>query len=314
MMPLGFARSNLSHASGLGTPQSSHNYNDDIGGNLSSLLANLNQSYSPGNSSHFTSITNHIRSQGYTLIAVPIYGSLAENMSNIDNIYNYTAGGRFLSNVYRFDNYKESGANFGNVGSSYDNTHWTEPSHLRVSTGFSTHYSQAAMDGHPFLCLAFWNGASFKGIITLVYRSIGTTTTHAIGGGAAGNLPAGVHRLYDLYYPDQNRDVYAHVLTPSSSNFYMGSSQSIRFSHEANFSATHGTNSASVFSQDDGQWGFQVNVTNSGGGASDIGMSGTEAYGFNNKNGGDTNANTFFWGDGGSTSTNYYCFVFTRFV
>ena len=50
MMPLGFARSNLSHASGLGTPQSSHNYNDDFGGNLSSLLANLNQSYSPGNS------------------------------------------------------------------------------------------------------------------------------------------------------------------------------------------------------------------------------------------------------------------------
>jgi hypothetical protein len=317
MMPLGFARGVFAQSDTGTDPTSSHNTTDNIGGAISALNSNLNQSYSPGNSTHFSAIVSHIQSAGYTLVATPRYGAIAEVLYNVSDVAGYNAMGRFKDNVFRFDNYKESGANFNNLGSSNGSPNWSSPSHLAVSTGFNTTYSQSAMDDHPFLCLAFWDGGTYKGTLTFVYHDMTSSSVHAIGGGTSGNLPAGVHRLYDLFYPSQNRNIYVHRIGPSSSTFYTGSSQGSIFSHEANFHVTHGTYSNGQFSGDDGQWGFIQNQSGAGGGSGDIGMAAhaSSAYGFENKNENDTSgsAGKFYWGSA-SSSTNYHCFVFTKFI
>tara|TARA_B100001769_G_scaffold252820_1_gene227478 strand:+ start:2079 stop:3029 length:951 start_codon:yes stop_codon:yes gene_type:complete len=316
MMPLGFARGVFAQSDAGIDPTSSHNYTDNIGSAISALNANLNQSYSPTNSTHFSAIVSHIQSAGYTLVATPRYGAIAETLYNVADVAAYNAMGRFKDNVFRYDNYKESGAIFNNLGSSNGSPSWSSPSHLRVSGGFNTTYSQSAMDDHPFLCLAFWDGGTYKGTLTFAYHDMTSSSVHAIGGGVSGNLPAGVHRLYDLFYPSQSRNIYVHRIGPSSSGFFMGT-QSTIMSHEAQFHVTHGTHSNGVFSADDGQWGFIANQSGAGGGSGDIGMGShqSSSYGFENKNDNDTGgtAGSFYWGSQ-SSSTNYHCFVFTKFV
>tara|TARA_X000001036_G_scaffold20448_2_gene17153 strand:- start:2266 stop:3249 length:984 start_codon:yes stop_codon:yes gene_type:complete len=327
MMPLGFGRATFAHPSQTGTtPQATQfvDFNAPISvAGASTTLENSFASYPPTiSSTNFGYVYNAITGLGYTILATPIYGAFTESLVNTSSLENLPNGGYFNQNVFRWDNYYNSGASFANHGTPYGNDNWNAPSHLTTLSNYSTTFGSANgqhMDGHPYLVMSFWSNNTYFGSLTMAFidYTTGTQTTLHGPSNSSALQPIGATRLYDLWYPNQNRNIVVHQRNSNSGNIFHNSTQSYRFSNAMSPSNEHGTNTNTKFSADDGTWGFITGVSQAGGNSGDAFMSNNtgQSYGFNNENDGDTGgtAGSFYWGAQYS-STNYMAFIYTRFV
>ena len=327
MMPLNFARGVSSVASvpgGVGPHTQAQQFTDytdtvNVSGIGSMTLEAAFNAYPPtNNSTNFGRVYNAITDLGYTVIATPKYGMSFEAMSGGSNLANLNTGGYFKDNVFRFDNYQNSGATFGNQGNSNGAPNWNTPMHLRTLTSYSSVHGQSAFDGHPFLCMSFWSQGTYYGSLTMAFTDYSTSTQVTIQGPSndSTSLPVGTTRLYDLFYPNQNRTIVVHQRNANSGNSFHTSAQSLRVSNAMSPSSEHGTHSTSAFSADDGIWGFISGVNQAGGNSGDSFMSNhtSSSYGFANENTGDVNSTNFYWGNQYTSHSNYLAFIYTRFV
>ena len=327
MMPLNFARGVSSVASvpgGIGPHTQATQFTDygatvNISGVGSMSLEAAFGAYAPtSNTTNFGRVYSAIVDLGYTVIATPNYGMSFESMGSGSNLFNLNTGGYFKDNVFRFDNYQNSGANYNNHGNSNGAPNWNAPMHLRTLTSYSSTFGHSAFDGHPFLCMSFWSNHTYYGSLTMAFTDYSTSSQVTIQGPSndTTSLPVGTTRLYDLFYPNQNRTIVVHQRNANSGNSFHTTSQSLRVSNAMSPSVEHGTHSTSAFSADDGIWGFISGVNQAGGNSGDSFMSNhtSSSYGFANENSGDTSADKFYWGNQYTSHTNYIAFIYTRFV
>ena len=324
MMPLNFARGVSSVASAPGGAGSQAQQFTDFGAtvNISGIgsmtLEAAYNAYPPTiDSTNFGRVYDAITDLGYTVIATPKYGAQFESMGGGSNLFSLNTGGYFKDNVFRFDNYQNSGASYGNHGNSNGAPNWNTPTHLRTLTGYSSTHGQSAFDDHPFLVMSFWSNNTYYGSLTMAFTDYSTSTQTTIQGPSndSTSLPVGTTRLYDLFYPNQNRNIVVHQRDAGGSNTFHTSAQSLRVSNAMNPSSTHGTHATNKFSHDDGIWGFISGVNQAGGNSGDSFMSShtSSSYGFGVFDGGDSTP-TFYWGNQYTSHTNYMAFIYTRFV
>ena len=326
MMPLNFARGVSSVASvpgGVGPHTQTQQFTDfgasvNVSGIGSMTLEAAYNAYAPTiDSTNFGRVYNAITDLGYTVLATPKYGQQFEQMSATSDLSSQPGGGYFKDNVFRFDNYQNSGASYGNHGSSYGAPNWNAPMHLRTLQNYSSTFGQSAFDDHPFLVMSFWSNNTYYGSLTMAFTDYSTSTQTTIQGPSndSTSLPVGTTRLYDLYYPNQNRNIVVHRRDANGTNTFHTSAQSLRVSNAMNPSSTHGAHATNKFSDDDGIWGFISGVNQAGGNSGDSFMAAnaSSSYGFGVFDGGDSTP-TFWWGQQYNSQTNYMAFVYTRFV
>ena len=327
MMPLNFARGVSSVASvpgGIGPHTQATQFTDytdtvNVSGVGSMTLEAAFNAYPPtSNTTNFGIVYSAIVDLGYTVVATPKYGMAFESMGGGSNLFNLNTGGYFKDNVFRFDNYQNSGANYGNHGNSNGAPNWNAPMHLRTLTSYSSVHGQSAFDGHPFLCMSFWSNNTYYGSLTMEFTDYSTSSQVTIQGPSndTTSLPVGTTRLYDLFYPNQNRNIVVHRRDAGGSNTFHTSAQSLIFSNAMNPSPEHGTNLTTKFTHDDGVWGFISGVNQAGGNSGDSFMSNhtSSSYGFPNENTGDASSTNFYWGTQYTSHSNYMAFIYTRFV
>ena len=191
MMPLNFARGVSSVASvpgGIGPHTQATQFTDysatvSVSGIGSMTLEAAFNSYAPtSNTTNFERVYNAITDLGYTVLATPKYSMSFESMSGGSNLYNLNTGGYFKDNVFRFDNYQNSGATYGNHGVSNGAPNWNAPMHLRTLTGYSSTHGQSAFDGHPFLVMSFWSNHTYYGSLTMAFTDYSTSSQVTIQG------------------------------------------------------------------------------------------------------------------------------------
>ena len=116
-----------------------------IGGELATIESTLS-SYSE--STAVGTVVSAIEGMGYTVLAIPRYGALAEQMSGVTGTL--TTDGRF-----RYD--------------LWDST----TNYMDLSGGFST----SALNGYPYLCYAGFDNGAFQGTAVMMYRDYTSSTT-----------------------------------------------------------------------------------------------------------------------------------------
>jgi hypothetical protein len=251
-----------------GVPASGEISFDDFYGkssisDLYQSMLNLNSSLSSYTYTQVSNIKTAIENEGFTLIATPTYGALAEAMSGTTNI---TSTGTF--NYSEFDS-----------GST-----------LATSGGFVN----TTLNGYPYMVMAGFGPNGFAGTAAMMYRDYTTATA-----------------LKDLFYPNQDRNLYTFVLNANGTEIADTSGTTSTIFSDNQQPGTNGYNSTTRFASDDGAWGFATGLTRLDGNGGPYHASGSAAYGCANQNSGDTNANIFYWGSG--TSSTAYCFyVFVR--
>lgn len=122
-----------------GTPEPS-----GIGGQLATIESTLS-SYTELTTE--STVINAIEAMGYTVIATPRYGALAESMTGASGTLN--TSGRFSIDAF-------------------DGT-----SSMELSNGFAT----SALNGYPYLCYAGFNAGAFQGTAVMLYRDYTSSTT-----------------------------------------------------------------------------------------------------------------------------------------
>lgn len=94
-----------------------------------------------------STVVTAIENLGYTVIAVPTYNAMAENMSGVTGSPISTAG-RFRYDIF------------------------DEVNELEVSNGFTNN----TLNGFPYICMAGFDNNQFYGTIAMMYRDYGTGT------------------------------------------------------------------------------------------------------------------------------------------
>ena len=174
MMPLNFARGVASVVPGGVGPHTQASQFVDYAASVvvnsaSTTLETAFNSYVPTvNSTNFGHVYGAITDLGYTVLATPKYGAQFESMPGSANLSNLPNGGYFKDNVFRFDNYQNSGATYGNHGVSNGAPNWNAPMHLRTLSNYSSTHGQSAFDGHPFLCMSFWSSNTYYGSLLFI--------------------------------------------------------------------------------------------------------------------------------------------------
>lgn len=114
---------------------------------IGSDIANINNEISSfTESTNVSTVVSAIENLGYTVIAVPTYGAVAESMSGVNSTIN--TAGRF-----RFDIFDEV-------------------NELEVSNGFTNN----TLNGFPYICMAGFDNNQFYGTIAMMYSDYGTGT------------------------------------------------------------------------------------------------------------------------------------------
>jgi len=154
------------------------------------------------------------------------------------------------------------------------------------------------LNGYPYMIFAGFGPNGYEGVALQIYREYSTGTA-----------------LKDFFYPNQNRELYAYVLNEDGSEVVDTSGTTSTIYSDGQFPGTNGYQSTTRFASDDGCWGFRIGATRlDGNGGPYLNQDTANAYGCENRNGGDAVAN-FFWGAASNTNTTQYGFYFAvRYV
>lgn len=214
-----------------------------------------------------STVVSAIENLGYTVIAVPTYNGMAEQLSGTNATI--TTAGRFRYDIF------------------------DEVNELETSEGFSN----ATLNGFPYICMAGFDNNQFYGTIAMMYRDYGTGT-----------------QLKNLWSPNQYRSLYAYVLNANGTNKEYTSTASSTIFSDNQQPNSNGYNTTSKFAADDGTWGFRNASALDGNGGPYLSQTSTDRYGCENPNSSDVAASNFYWDNILNTSTTYKFYVFIKKV
>ena len=214
---------------------------------------------------NFTSIKNEFEALGYSLIATPTYGALAESMPGSANI---TARGQF--SLDEFD--------------CRDNP-------ILPSTGFNN----SILNGYPYMLFAGFDQNGFRGTAAQIYRDYRGEEKDMrdfFFPNEERGLYAFVLNEDGSTVEDDSNTTSTAFSAPGGSGNFIGQNPGI-----------NGYYRTDRFSQDDGVWGFRFFSNVSGDGGPYLSGDSSRSYGVENANS-DDNSASFYWG-GRTTTTNY---------
>jgi len=222
---------------------------------------------------NFTSIKNEFEALGYSLIATPTFGSLAESMPGSANI---TTLGQF--SLDEFD--------------CRDNP-------ILITTGFNN----SILNGYPYMLFAGFDQNGFRGTAAQIYRDYR---------GEDKDLrdffyPNEERGLFAFVLNEDGSTVEDDSNTTSTTFSAPGANQP---GQNPGINGYYRTNQ---FSDDDGVWGFRSGSGLSGnGGGPYLSGDPSSSYGAENACSGDSSANDFYWGEEVRTSQYAFYFAVKR--
>jgi len=157
-------------------------------------------------------------------------------------------------------------------------------------------FNTAALNGFPYIGFIGFNGGSFYGCGIMVYSDYSTTGT----------------LLKDLWYPNQYRTTFGHIRDANGTIHENTSTTTRTIYSDGQAPGTNGYNSTTRFSADDGTWGIRFNGSLDGNGGPYL-SAGTQSWGCENPNGGDSSANDFYWNTTVVASTTYKFYFFVGY-
>ena len=158
--------------------------------------------------------------------------------------------------------------------------------YLELSAGFSNN----TLNGFPYMGFVMFNSSGPYGVAIMMYHDYTSSTT----------------LLKNLWYPNQDRELYTYVLNANGSTVIDTSGNTSTIYSDGQYPGTNGYNSTSRFASDDGAWGFVNGTTRlDGNGGPYHSNNATNAYGPPaNQNAGDFSQSNHYWGASySSTST-----------
>jgi hypothetical protein len=154
------------------------------------------------------------------------------------------------------------------------------------------------LNGYPYMIFAGFGPNGYEGVALQIYRDYSNGTA-----------------LKNFFSPNQNRNIYGYVLNKDGSEVVDDSGNTSTIYSDGQSPNSNGYNSTSRFASDDGCWGFRIGANRlDGNGGPYLQDNSSDAYGCENRNGGDA-VDDFFWGSASNTSTTNYGFYFAvRYV
>ena len=168
----------------------------------------------------------------------------------------------------------------------FDYAAWNSTTnYLELTDGFSN----STLDGYPYMGFVMFNSSGPYGVAIMIFRDYTSNTT----------------LLKNLWYPNQDRELYTYVLNSDGSTVIDTSGNTSTIFSDGQSPGTNGYNNTGRFASDDGSWGFVNGTTRlDGNGGPYHSNSSSNAYGPPaNQNSGDSVTN-HYWGAAYNTSTN----------
>lgn len=163
-----------------------------------------------------------------------------------------------------------------------------------------------------------FTNANLNGYAWIGFAGFVNTGFAGVAGAAYTQYPGSTTALRDLWYPNTDKTMNTYIYENFNSGneiYYTAGSTSTIFS-DGQSPSTNGYNATTRWSADDGSWGFANGVTrlDGNGGPYISGNNSNGAVGCENRNSGDTVANTLYWGTSAYSSTTYKLYVFTKLL
>ena len=168
----------------------------------------------------------------------------------------------------------------------FDYAAWNSSTdYLELTSGFSNN----TLNGYPYMGFVMFNSSGPYGVAIMIYRDYTSSTT----------------LLKNLWYPNQERELYTYVLNANNSTVIDTSGNTSTIYSDGQYPGVNGYNSTNRFASDDGSWGFSNGVSRlDGNGGPYLSGSASNSYGpAENRNGGDSNSTPHYWGASYNTST-----------
>lgn len=168
----------------------------------------------------------------------------------------------------------------------FDYAAWDNSSdYLELSSGFGNN----TLNGYPYMGFVMFNSSGPYGVAIMLFRDYTSSTT----------------LLKNLWYPNQDRELYTYVLNSDSSTVIDTSGNTSTIFSDNQQPNTNGYRNTGRFAQDDGSWGFVNGTTRlDGNGGPYHSQSPSNAYGPPaNQNAGDSSQAQHYWGASYNTST-----------
>lgn len=184
-------------------------------------------------------------------------------------------------------------SNISGVG-QFNQSEFDSGTYIELSEGMDN----GTLNGYPYMIFAGFGPNGYEGIATMMYRDYGSNTA-----------------LKNFFSPQQNRNLYGYVLNKDGSEVTDVSGSTSTIYSDNQQPNSNGYYTSSRFAADDGCWGFRIGANRlDGNGGPYLQDNQAQAYGCENRNGGDA-VDDFFWGGASNTSTSQYCFYFAvRYV
>lgn len=177
--------------------------------------------------------------------------------------------------------------NIGSIG-QFNYSEFDSNATLKNSDGFGNN----TLNGYPYMLFAGFGPSGYEGVAAMMYRDYSSAS------------------LRNFFSPNQNRNLYNFVLNRNGSTVTDTSGGTSTIYSDGQFPNSNGYNSTSRFASDDGCWGFRIGASRlDGNGGPYLQDNPSQAYGCENRNGGDA-VDDFFWGNASNQSTTQYCFYF----
>jgi len=155
----------------------------------------------------------------------------------------------------------------------------------------STGFDNSLLNGHPYMLFAGFDNNGFRGSATQLYR----------------DYKGEDKDLLDLFYPNEERGLYAFVLNEDGSTVEDDSNTTSTIFSDGQRPKANGYYKTDQFSRDDGVWGLRIGSNVNGDGGPSLEDDPANSYGVENSDGGDGSA-LFYWGE--EVPTEQFAFYF----
>jgi len=184
------------------------------------------------------------------------------------------------------------GGTTGTINSlrQFNSSEFDSGSEIELSSGFS----DSGLNGMPAMIFAGFGPNGYEGIAFQGYRTYGSGTS-----------------LKNFFSPQQNRELAVMVIDKNGNERSATTGQSTIYSDNQQPNS-NGYYQSNRFAADDGSWGFRFGASRiDGNGGPYLSGNSADAYGVENRNGGDASNSDFFFGNASTSSTSqgFYFFI-----
>jgi hypothetical protein len=184
------------------------------------------------------------------------------------------------------------GAQTGTISSLgvFNRSEFDSGSAIELSSGFADN----GLNGMPSMIFAGFGPNGYEGIAFQGYRTYGSGTA-----------------LKNFFSPNQNRELAVMVIDKNGNERSAATGQSTIYSDNQQPNS-NGYYQNNRFAADDGSWGFRFGANRiDGNGGPYLSANSSDAYGVENRNGGDASNSDFFFGSASTSSSSqgFYFFI-----